>query len=158
MQNNETMANDALFFDNNDEYLASAVGSPLNSNTEKYDKSSDQKKSEGNIEFIALSFPPSSSASHYPSNLSPLSDADSSYSSVARVCLGLTQYASSGCSSTCGSYPMEEYGGSQAEACVDHSCLFNEETVSKEVCGAIRSLTTCANSHNNPKCRILALK
>ncbi len=53
--------------------------------------------------YVVLPFPNSNSGAkcHYPTSLSPLLDENSSYASVARVCLGLSQYASSGCCATC---------------------------------------------------------
>ena len=90
------------------------------------------KPSNNNISSItedAFSFP---SANNFPSSLSPLLDETSSYTSVARVCLALTQ---EGCT---GDY------------------LWNDTHAKKQISTAIQSLTTCINSHSLDSCRIVA--
>jgi len=100
-----------------------------------------QRATEVDPGLVSLSIPVQA---HYPSSLAALRDSKSSFSSVARVCQGLTQYASA--------------STAESSHFVESSCLYAEEVVAKEVTEAIQELSVCAKEHSNPKCRILALE
>lgn len=121
-------------------------------------------------EYVALPFPNSNSGAtcHYPTSLSPLLDENSSYASVARVCLGLSQYASSGCCATCDVcnsppccnvvFSSSTSSEASATAFVRGSYLWNETHVQKQVSTAIKSLTVCVSNHKLDSCRTVAMK
>lgn len=113
--------------------------------------------------FVAFSFPSSNDGAtcHYPTNLSPLLDGSSTYASVALVCLGLSQYASSGCCSTCDvCYPAPSCLSTTTSpsAHVTGAYLWNESHVQKQVSVAIESLTVCVSNHKLDSCRMAATK
>eukprot|EP00978_Attheya_sp_CCMP212_P041303 scaffold234994_cov24-Attheya_sp.AAC.1 len=84
--------------------------------------------------------------------LAALTDERSAYTSVARSCLHLNQYAGSGSHTTTALEGLDSTSSS-AGLLVTLSALFHDVTYAASVQSALSALTNCAQNHTDRRCR-----
>lgn len=107
--------------------------SVLNTNNASMSTSSTQQRGSAS----ALSFPSNIASIHIPSNLTPLTDDTSTYTSVTKICLALSQYTA---------------------ATNGNGFLMHERTFARDISRALAALMTCVREHTDRRCRVLAAR
>lgn len=106
--------------------------SNINSNGQSVSSSTQQRGSAS-----ALSFPSNIASIHIPSNLTPLTDDTSTYTSVTKICLALSQYTA---------------------AIHGNGFIVHERTFSRDISRALVALMTCVGEHTDRRCRVLGAR